>query len=205
MKERPILFSGEMVKAILEGCKVQTRRVVKMTKDEPLTDVCWGYTAFTPENHISFRGLHANGTYGESFVRCPYGKVGDRLWVREAFWPAYRRTETNNGCVYRADYQAPAKIGLNPQLFHSARWTPSIHMPRWASRITLEVTGVRVERLIGISAWDAVAEGMEARCDPDQRGAVEQFEQLWEKINGKKHPWKSNPWVWVIEFRRVDQ
>ncbi len=134
------------------------------------------------------------------FVQCPFGTVGDRLWVREA-WQAVDadcrvvsgRLEQNQypNAFYKAD-------GPNP-----CKWRPSIHMPRWASRITLEITGVRVERLNDISEADAIAEGCQCAGFPaslTNRGA---FAKLWQSINGDDS-WAANPWVWVVEFRRVE-
>lgn len=201
MKERPILFSGEMVRAILAGTKTQTRRVVKVPLWDPPME-----RAFAPGCGI-WRGADS------SEVRCPYGSAGSRLWVREAFArdyfsaTPYLPPEQRHG--YRADWtQRAADTAPEP------KWTPSIHMPRWASRLTLEVTGVRVERLQDISEEDARAEGIVESgtapgwfkpkadgsfADP-ARGA---FQLLWESINGAES-WAANPWVWVVEFRRVE-
>lgn len=211
MKEKPILFSGPMVRAILDGRKTQTRRIVKMTKDEPLTDVCWGYTAFTPDRCISFRGLHANGQWGESFIRQPYFK-GDRLWVKETQW-------INGGFPATDDSSIPNE-GKKPAIF----------CRRIDSRITLEITNVRVERLQEISEADVLAEGLvklskdQGRTfkfgKPDRDGLpggcdigwpwdewkadhAQAFGHAWDKINGKKHPWDSNPFVWVVEFKQI--
>lgn len=214
MKERPILFSAPMVRAILDGRKTQTRRAVKIPKDEPLTDLCWGYTAFTPERHISFRGLHANGQWGESFVRQPYCK-GDRLWVRETWAEFLGISETPTTYIYRADgtFNTPAKEHLV-----DGKWRPSIFMPRAASRITLEITAVRVERLQDISRADIDAEGVLATdewIDYEAQWAGQQsadarlmtpheyWAERWNRINGKKHPWDNNPWVWVVEFKML--
>lgn len=179
MKERPIIFQGEMVRAILDGRKTQTRRVVKDT----------GFYAIDPAIHgqeVATRELKALAT------QCPYGAPSDRLWVRETFtdeaggiWPYL-----GDHIYYRADPLQPM----------CERWTPSILMPRWASRITLEITGVRVERLQDISEADAKSEGAEPAecCHAHYHG----FSKLWESINGKGS-WDVNPWVWVINFERV--
>lgn len=175
MKERPILFSAPMVRALLDGRKTQTRRVVKpqptATREEAIRTYGKGGTFI----------LEA-GFFG---VRCPYGQLGDRLWVRET-WGACAGSP-----VYRADDNATCPDG--------GRWKPSIHMPRWASRITLEVTGVRVERLQDISEEDAIAEGV-----PEQRGDPWAFQCLWDSINGARErcSWAANPWVWAITFSR---
>lgn len=199
MKERPILFSGPMVRAILEGRKTQTRRVCK--EQPSWTDVSPAWLA-----------------------RCPYGVHGDRLWVRETWClahPDYHdeaegrrlgRPIRPDGwwCHYAAtdnDVESGDKEGASP-------WKPSIHMPRWASRITLEVVQVRVQRLQDISEEDARAEGVEARIPRavvtpsgavtnDGLSASEAYAALWDSINGDRAPWSSNPWVWAISFRRI--
>ncbi len=164
-KARPIMFSGPMVQAILAGKKTMTRRVVK---PQPRT----------------VEGL-----------KCPYGEPGETLWVRESFEAAFKKTLTSNGCVYRADYHPDyGRIDADKTLYHDKkRWTSPLFMPRWASRLTLEIVSVRVERLQEITEADAHAEGFEWY----------QFSVAWQEINGKKHPWTSNPWVWVIEFRKA--
>ena len=189
MKERPILFSGPMVRAILDGRKTQTRRVVKcrMPHDQ-IIDMC------------QFKGADGNST-GEfglclhervisEHIWCPYGAPGDRLWVRETHYVQSAGYTDGSGklILYRADGDAPTT------------WTPSIHMPRWASRITLEVTKVRFERIQNISAADAVAEGCES-CTP-----YDQFRALWTFIHTAdgQNGWSAHKWVWVVGFRRVD-
>lgn len=204
MKERPILFSAPMVRAILDGRKTQTRRVVKVP---PSTrSVRWvenaelvpsgGYTGWVIECDAPLLLPR----------QCPYGVPGDRLWVRESFDVPYRQNfpGDRSAVVYRADYLRPTFldpcVGDDP-----SRWSRSIHMPRWASRITLEVTGVRVERLQGISEEDAMAEGAPPILVPPDGGSephVEGFRDLWESINGSGS-WDANPWVWVIEFAKV--
>ena len=180
MNERPILFSAPMVRAILAGTKTQTRRVVK-----PQAIGQWG-----------------------PVVPCPYGQPGDRLWVRESL--AY---DSERGHYYAAT--EPGTLGNpsgrtyvdydneTPAIGLPARSIPCIHMPRWASRITLEFTAVRVERLQDISEADAVAEGVRNSLHlPGGRFARENFEHLWWTINGDGS-WDANPWVWVVEFRRL--
>ena len=215
-RERPILFSGAMVRAILEGRKTQTRRVVKQQPPEAELGVTLEikFSDHTGKWHMGTpRG--AKPVVCSSGFLCPYGVPGDRLWVRETF---YRTcfTESSRGpgsCVYRADGAACGERG----------WSSSIHMPRWASRLTLEIKDVRVERLQAISEADAIAEGVEcevyergvpisgcwwnyqSRCwsgaFPDEpRGS---FRTLWDSINGKTHPWSANPLVWVVEFAKV--
>lgn len=212
MRARPILFNGPMVRALLDGSKTQTRRVVK-SKFE-----------------IDYLPLDLDGpiwphhsTYSDAFedqpMLCPYGQPGDRLWVREAHYL------TDDGhsefAVYAADDDATQKHlqrldGLNadfPADVKAAhkRLRPSIHMPRWASRITLEIVKVRVERLQDISDLDAKAEG-----SPDYQEGIDEpapgegyewsfrksYRRLWETINGAG-TWEANPWVWVIEFKKA--
>jgi hypothetical protein len=180
MKERPILFSAPMVRALLDGRKTQTRRIVKHRP-----------------TMIEVDGVTVHGKK----QKCPYGQAGDRLWVRET-WQLFPRIEGASRIYYRASCTAPSVLD-------DWRWTPSIHMPRWASRILLEVTAVRVERLQAISRADAAAEGIcfpegepkppGYRCD---RWPEENFAGLWDSINGAG-AWAANPWVWVVEFRRA--
>lgn len=182
MKERPILFSGAMVRAILDGRKTQTRRIVKPVRGFERHNICTPSMMADP---------WAVWWHGSEFDRvgcsqeCPYGRPGDRLWVRESF------THFGPRYIYRADYPGdftPISDGIG------GPWKPSIHLPRAASRITLGVTDVRVERLNNISAEDAKAEGCDS-CTP-----YDQFRALWDSINGKTFPWASNPWVWVVSF-----
>jgi len=138
-------------------------------------------------------------------IRCPHGIVGDRLWVRETWMPETEQGIPTGGTIYRASPNSPEPDGDVP-----LRWRPSIFMPRWASRITLEITGIRVERLQEITGRDVLAEGVDngksnptmgVRWENMQRMA---FEQVWNAINAKRgYGWAVNPWVWVIAFRRV--
>lgn len=185
MKERPILFSGAMVRAILEGKKTQTRRVCKF--------------ALPP-------GRFADSAVMRMFGGCPYGQAGDRLWVRET-WASMAE---NNMChVADDEYVYRATSPEFGETFEGWRWRPSIHMPRAVSRITLEITGVRAERVQEISEEDAQAEGCAgvAYSGPDGGDGVLpswEYRQLWDSINGKRgFGWDVNPWVWVIEFRRI--
>lgn len=187
MKEIPILFSGPMVKAIMEGRKTQTRRVVKtdgLDECGPCGNTLTGDVMFAARDWVGNHVLR----------KCHYGKPGDRLWVRETFAPCA------GGIVYRADGGTACPDG--------GKWRPSIFMPRWASRITLEITGVRVERLNEISDFDAFQEGVKDEpgtiTGPYCRSFVQGFKNIWESINGPGS-WDENPWVWVIEFRRVNQ
>lgn len=219
MKERPIIFNSEMVRAILDGRKTQTRRVIK---PQP------------PESHED-PWLRKDGVWISTYnepphilvdyeIKCPFGQPGDSLWVKEAFAFPSGRDNTKPSQVpdwsliwYKSDGEIRHKK-RSPEARHG-RWRSSIFMPRWVSRITLKVTSIRVERVQDISEEDAQAEGVEATMvDEVPNGylisdlgktvlisAVEEFSFLWDSINAKRgHPWGSNPWVWVIEFERVD-
>ncbi|MGA7781148.1 MAG: hypothetical protein WCA85_26045 [Paraburkholderia sp.] len=156
---------------------------------------------------VIFGAYSEDGSWG---CKCPYGTPGDRLWVRETFAHMYRgnaapETRCDDDVVYRAD-------GFSHDEYAYGSWKPSIHMPRWASRITLEVTGVRVERLCDISEQDAAAEGMvprwpdgvEIRHDCSSNMCRDLFRTLWDGLNaGRGYGWDANPWVWVVEFRRA--
>lgn len=188
MKERGILFSAPMVRAILEGRKTMTRRVVK--------DQAFDMTGLSPEIQNSFENAARNSEFWAGFVRsCHHGQPGDQLYVRETFY-AFLGWKV----LYRADDD-----GFLPD----DGWRPSIHMPRWASRITLEITSVRVERLQDISTEDCIAEGVSTTlrghdAEVDMR---EQFRKLWNStIIGReieRYGWNANPWVWVVEFKVV--
>ena len=195
MKYRPMLYSGPMVRGLLDGSKTQTRRACKLD-----------YRPGMPEPEL------------QSFLlSCPYGQPGWRLWVRESFCPIYPQDPTyNNGEPIEYDYAATYVHGyrLGDSLGLKKKWKPSIHMPRFASRITLEITGVRVERLQDISEADAIAEGIEREAgwwknyDPSAgwrywESPIQSYRTLWESINGPGS-WEANPWVWVVEFRRVE-
>lgn len=227
MTERPILFSAPMVRALIAGRKTQTRRVVK-PQPRDVGGLIDYRVRFGPHEYIYQwpRGQ----TPSEAFVheRCPYGVAGDRLWVRETWCVNPRRhfgvdPSGPDHCLYRADDNSTPWV-----------WTPSIHMPRWASRINLEISGVRVERLQEISEADARAEGIEPNwigpldkgpngfggdgwteevgwhnymTDEDGEPCYtprESFESLWQSINGRES-WTENPWVWVVEFKRLEQ
>lgn len=238
VKERPILFSGAMVRAILAGKKTQTRRVINPQPTvhdfgrgvEPALvgrSLCSGYLAVGVDRFNQ-------GEHGP--VRCPYGHLGDRLWVRETF----QIENTAEYGVWNADppegptltvhagepeehvliprYRATAPDTLLEVVEHDGddpregmRWRPSIFMPRWASRITLEVTAVRVERLQEITAGDAYAEGMRGHpttCDKGaylySDGRLPAFRSGWDAINeARGFGWDVNPWVWVVSFKRV--
>ncbi len=212
MKERGMIFNGEMVRAILDGRKTQTRRPIK-----------WKQTRFT---EIGEREDGSKWPWSEDAEHacdfwhpCPFGAVGDRIWVRET-WNKYGGLLT-----YRADHDWIDDMRM--ETVCTAKWVPSIHMPRWASRILLEITDVRVERLNAISPEDAESEGLECTNftgfgdepglpsypEPDvyfdplkkqwKEYPPEAFAGLWESIYGEGS-WQANPWVWVIEFKRVE-
>lgn len=197
MSERPILFSGPMVRAILEGRKTQTRRVVRF-------DTASGYIV----ERGGKRRWHRDDP--EAVQGCPYGAPGHAFWVRETW--AYRggneylyQREPGN-VMYRATWEDDPRntlgIGGPRQLpLGDDRWRPSIHMPRWASRLSLPLVRVRVERLQDISEADCCAEGVGSPITRDLKRP--QLAALWDSINGKSHPWVSNPKVWVLEFERV--
>lgn len=231
MKERPIIMGAESVRAILEGRKTQTRRVVnpKYKQDEFGFNVCTNKK--TGERWVEKADVDGGDfDTGTRIVTCPYGKVGDRLWVRE-MWRVGMREDPYwryKGVQYKADELCPEneKDELPLLVLPEARdmevspsWRPSIFMPRWASRITLEITDIRVERVQDITAKDATAEGVGRLFEIDvafdgkftdipfnmEEGlAVHQFARLWDSINSKRgYPWESNPWVWVLTFKVV--
>ena len=200
MKERPILFSGEMVRAILDGRKTQTRRAIK------------------PQPNC----VHDNHRWvwlKEKWVDCPYGQPDDRLWVRETFCDLGAGTIPGR-ILYRASFN-----DLDLEMFHqsghgSPIWKPSIFMPRWASRILLEITNIRIERVQDIPEEDAYSEGVFCHtcygvglqndneglyCPTCDGSNIKLFHSLWDAINEKRgFGWDANPWVWIIEFKRID-
>lgn len=226
MKERPILFSAPMVRAILDGTKTQTRRAVKLRNGQYMP----------PSEKADING------WRQMLRNCPYGKPGDRLWVREAW-----RTVAEADATPPRDLSEAHRLWFEVDVPHQAgagKYRPPMFMPRWASRITLEITGVRVERLNDISEEDANAEGCE-RLHEDEHGYVfrddrdwklcpkcggtrlhdalgggggvihdvdcrecdtyqKRFKHLWQSINGPDS-WAANPWVWVVEFKRLEQ
>lgn len=193
MAIKPILFNTEMVRAILDGRKTCTRRIAK---DGIPDDAMWGYTAFTPKGYISCRGVYADG-YGEGFFKLPY-QPGDILYVRET-WGHPISLNSDKQYVFRAD-----KIAESGFKNDSHIWHPSIHMPKKAARIWLNVTNVRVERLQDMTDDDAEAEG----CF-DYTSTALGFPDVWDstikKSNLDSYGWDANPWVWVIEFERCEK
>lgn len=201
MTERPILFSGEMVRAILEGRKTQTRRVIK-----PQFNHKWG--SGVPHGYDKF-GVHVDIPLidphpmfgGWAYLFCPYGKAGDRLWVRETWAQLCEADELTGECdvAYRADDWPEDESGPD---YKTNTWRPSIFMPRWASRITLEIEQVSVQRVQDIGDSSCEAEGVSLANASIPGYLRKRFQILWDSINAKRgFPWSSNPWVWVISFR----
>ncbi|MFU5343126.1 hypothetical protein ACM7W1_16260 [Pseudomonas aeruginosa] len=213
-RERPILFNDQMVRAILGGRKTVTRRVVKDTGFYAIDAAIHG-------NDVALREREALST------RCPFGQPGDRLWVREAWqgplisdeeqaanqswWKDMTKFQDPAHCAYRASGDDNEYV--DPDGYFHCKWKPSIHMPRWASRILLEITAVRIERLQDISEEQALAEGVRGEpCDHARQACSDigcwgdtakgAFGFLWEQLNGAG-AWQANPWVWVVEFKRV--
>jgi hypothetical protein len=228
MTERPILFSGPMVRALLAGTKTQTRRIVKPQPEWIESSGRWRWPIPKSKVVACDAVVTASREWWEYLrpEQYPYGAPGDRLWVRET-WA--QRGEMRSA-IYRAD--AALAIGA----YGCVRWRPSIFMPRWASRITLDVTAIRVERLQAITPDDAKAEGIQCSpipgrgevysvaphrkyCyengkvidaveyagPPTTRSPIRAYEALWDSINGTRDGcgWDANPWVWVVEFRRA--
>lgn len=241
MTERGMIFNGEMVRAILDGRKTQTRRIIKNQREGE----CWGVKpAKNPRyaGHTHDWWLPTGTQPYAALPACPHGSIGDRIWVRET----WSQLGNEDGCaidwndelvkgggpeaarIYRASCeQKPGNYGLwsipddafwkphTDNMEFEGAWRPSIHMPRWASRITLEITDVRVERLNAISEEDARAEGIiDGGClncgEPEPCGcanpepdATDAFAYLWQSIYGQEN-WQANPWVWVIEFKCIE-
>ena len=190
MTERPIIFSAPMVRAILAGAKTQTRRVAKLKPWHQIEE---------RDDGTPWPWMYDDDRASDHWVPCPHGQPGDRLWVREC-WGFEKRTEDDP----RLEPVATYRVDDAEHIFPVNRWRPSIHMPRHLSRITLEITGVRVERLQDISEADTVAEGIPAgEVSPDDAGRFA-YRVLWESLHGP-NSWDANPWVWVIEFKRLNQ
>lgn len=205
MTDRPILFSAPMVRALLDGRKTQTRRVMNpqpqgISSAEHFSKSSWSITPESNRCTVDFKA--------------PSYATGDRLWVRETFaqsgacWPRIRQG------LGRLHYRADPDHGWHD---YWGRWRPSIHMPRWASRLTLTVTDVRVQRLQDLSEFDAIAEGCRPYFDHDNpsehagpngtvhqmaplRGPLDDFHRLWDNLNADRAPWASNPWVCAVSF-----
>lgn len=189
VKEHPIIFSTDMVKAILDGRKTQTRRILRPQPYLYIKKWVWAFR----KGKLS--------TDGYWLEHCPYGQVGDRLWVRET-WRTERRIDSYSvGNVmdapsfslwYKTTSFGDGTVEFDQQKDGAGKWRPSIHMPRWASRITLEITGIRVERLQEID-YEYNKEGCKDWTS---------FVYLWDSLNAKRgYGWEVNPWVWMIEFK----
>ena len=218
--ERGMIFNGEMVRALLDGRKTQTRRIVKGTDSAVKFCKEWninGEEVFVVLGEKDHTGM--NPVLGA--ISCPFGAVGNRIWVREAFRVHSRATDVAT-LVYKASernswteqtHRVPVAVCNKPAT--PEKWTPSLHMPRWASRILLEITDVRVERLNAINEHDALAEGVaklrggfwkhyQPGWTQHQLSARGSFVTLWKSIYGDES-WNSNPWVWVIKFKRIEE
>ena len=198
---KPIIFSTPMVQAILDGGKTLTRRILRGTArqnewidnlgwDNLIADLEYGRSSGDEWCQLWNRVIGSPLTC----VKIPY-HVGDVLWVRET----WRRDAV--GYHYRADFSPGMEETIKPKL----KWRPSIHMPREAARLFLRVKNVRVERLQDITEEDAKAEGVICGQGQKRWTARSAFMDLWDRINGKKNPWESNPWVWVIEFEKISK
>lgn len=234
MKTRPILFNGAMVRAILDGRKTQTRRIVKLPAFHEWGDGFDGQIMYSKDEKF--------GGFSVDELSCPIGRISDHLWVRETWGlnepspcmydPIDDRDLPESSYIMASGGQDVLAYWKNRVVYRSSikgnhtdrevkKWRPSIHMPRWASRIQLEITGVRVERLNDISSEDSIAEGIErvggaTSCCPWRNyrkghtgemdmhcsAPARSYMTLWESINGAGS-WNANPWVWVIEFRMV--
>lgn len=202
MKERGMIFNGEMVRAILAGRKTQTRRAVSdrhlhMIDMASQAGECYPLDSGTD---------HSNS---QSYYRewCPFGTVGDRIWVRETFATlepgSYEPVKPQQGYCQELRYAATDRLAKSDSDIRGYKWIPSLHMPRWASRILLEITDVRVERLNSISDCDAIREGCSAADMKSGDCMADVFARLWASIYGEEN-WEANSWVWVIEFKRVE-
>jgi len=194
MEFRPILFSTPMVQAILNGTKFQTRRVIKGI--DQLEGAYFQTLVQHATGRITFSSLNVDYAIE---VKCPYGQVGDVIWVREKH-RALVNCQDNSfaSWSYYSDM---------PKEFHEQfpkKWTPSIHMPKTACRLFLKIKEIRVERLQDLSRGDAMGEGCPFPNMADGQNPKDWFAQLWQSINGEQS-WNENPWVWVIEFEKIEK
>ncbi len=211
MKERPIIMDGASVRAILEGRKTQERRIVwPQPRPAPCRISNYGEMGWMPESNSGKIGVFNPHSY-----ECPFGKTGDRLWVRET-WGIGCRPDPYSGWVDGIEYKAdmaylddieslPLRVVDDQDLekYESKGWMSPVTMPRWASQITLEITDIRVERLQDITPEDALREGFHGYGI--ESSTLDAFCEAWQSLNSKRgYPWKSNPWVWVIEFKVVE-
>ncbi len=220
MKVTPMLFKDEMVRAVVDGRKTQTRRLLKVPDGWSVESPCGNpaVTGMITSKHPKqgkfgvFISRDSSGFTERDIVVCPYGKPGDLIYVREAhirghavggYQPHVDPDKDPSGptvdIIYRAD-DGPNERSAGP-------WTPSIHMPRWASRLTLKIKSIRVERLQDISEEDAKAEGSHVVTFPltdEQQSMTDRFRSLWKSINGSDS-WNTNPWVWRIQYEPIIQ
>lgn len=226
-KKRPMLFSGGMVQAILEGRKTQTRRIVKYPQAYKINELI-GWEIKPHKDQSELYSFWYGTNYTLPAFKCPYGQPGDILWVRETFAVIGTDQVRDPGSYALIDevMRYVYKGQKQPHIENLYKWKPSIFMPKEAARIWLEITDVRVERLQNISEEDAIAEGIEREgdgfkayrkihsgrhkgeahpwnCVPN-RSARTSYEELWESINGEGS-WNKNPWVWVIEFKPINK
>lgn len=192
MKQRPILFSTPMVRAIIAGQKTHTRRIAKPANE---IDTQWCPHFFDGKWHV----YDEDGNCIKK-VNCPYGQIGDQLWVRETYFPATNQ-QGSEIFVYKADQDDEWIADFAEE--GNGGWKPSIFMPRKAARIILEITNIRVERIQSITEQDAIAEGIAFSSIGGGMDARQNYCGLWGQINGDKS-WIENPWVWVIEFKRIE-
>lgn len=230
MKESPIIMSTPMMQAYLAGRKTMTRRVINPQPKQCTVKVV---QSMNPRSWISRWPVDLRGLYPDSepttmlgdIHKCPYGGVGDKLWFRETFtWVTIAENEycPNSEYFRRHPDGYPVvviyKADTIPSVIKEYNWTPSIFMPKWACRAKPLITGIKVERLQSIGFSDVMAEGCpiheDAEADYDEDGIVvggswfahhRWFQNLWDSINGKKHPWESNPWCWCISFERFGE
>ena len=190
VKDTPLLMKGPLVCATLDDLKTQTRRLNGLDTINSAPD-SWDYIGYIGNARHMFRRKPGSNP---QTIKCPYGKPGDRLWVRETAYYYYLLGKKTAVAGYFAD-------GFKPMYSIHIK-CPSIHMPRWASRINLEITDLRVERVQEITETDLIGEGFDGYNGTWRD--EERFHHLWDSINAKRgYPWKDNPWVWVVEFKRV--
>ena len=189
IKETGIIMSGDHPLKLMRGEKTQTRRVIK-----PQPWLGAEYAQLNKFGRWDFYGKEEGILKVMTGWVCPYGQVGDRLWVKETYW------EQSGDLYYKADWGENKPVNM---VFDGGKWGSPYFMPKWASRILLEITEIRVERLTEISLEDIKAEGIIPNYPCDEANYRILFQQLWDSLNGKKYPWASNPWVWVINFKLI--
>ena len=212
MKERPIIFNSEMVKAILDGRKTQTRRPIKPQPPEFAKEVFyWVNPPNIPKEHCSDIGLYYRYSGGLVFhKRCPFGEIEDKLWIRETFLYHCDPFMVDPRVHYKAD-NSDKRVDRLPDgvIVHNwehpenYKWRPSIHMPRWASRILLEITNIRVQRIQEITNGEVIDEGFGKNEVLAGETRFTWFVKLWNSTNSNFNLWHFNPWVWVLEFKRI--